>query len=196
MVTSWGKQLHLNPAQAETKSREEDAACPRRVVSGRLANGEFKGMNIFSQESPAQECAFTPVQSFSEYQGEGKVSAEKMERNTGIWRSCVWVNLKHVLRRRKPDQINAYKHYSVTILLFFLLANVKSYCCAFFGWVFFPHGTSAKATSSVHLPRCVAAAWDAFQFPRSPSAAPAACEPSVSHPPAAVDVLGTLHACV
>lgn len=55
--------LHLNSRQADTKPRE-DISRLRKVIRRRLAKGEFKGMNVSSQESKTWECVFTPERLF------------------------------------------------------------------------------------------------------------------------------------
>lgn len=118
----------------QIQSTEKDVACLRKVIRRRLANGEFKGMNVFSQESTTQECVVTPVRSFSKclLRGRETVCREDGEKYWDLEKPCVWVNPKYALRRGKNE------HYSVTILHFYALANIKSYCCVFFVVFFFP----------------------------------------------------------
>lgn len=100
------------------------------------------------------------------YQGEGKQPEEKMKRNIGIWRShvCGWIQSEFLRIGRKLVQLNISIILSQSYPLFFSFwTDIKGYCCAFlwFG-VFFPLASSAKAMSSVHLPKHtgVKATWD------------------------------------
>jgi len=71
LLAGLGRLVTENHRQEDTKHRQQDIACQRRVIRRRLANGEFKGMSIFSQERRTQEYIL-PLRTFAKCLSRGR----------------------------------------------------------------------------------------------------------------------------
>lgn len=135
MAASWLIQLVTkNHRQEDTKHKQEDIACLRKVIRRRLANGEFKGKSIFSEERRTQEYIFTLLRSIAKCLPRGRETLQRWREMLGHREAVFRGNLLPPRRGRKLVPMNV-KFYFVDILLFFALANIKGYWDSEFqGW--------------------------------------------------------------
>lgn len=130
------------------------------------------------------------------YQGEGKLSAEKMERNTGIWGSCMCRWIQNILWEEEetgPDEC-IYILFCRD-LTFLALANIKGYVPFFFLSPF--SSKTMELSSMCAYNTWVSVIWDEWENSR---VLHTLLGPSVCCLPALMDVLDatevTPHACV